>query len=112
MYRHDSLDTQHMLHCIVNRVVKFWSSINHHSTNPTRTPHLLSWTPLPLNWIKINTDGSIMGNLGPAGCGGLLRDSQGQWIIGFIRNIGDTTALAVELWAIRHGLSIAINFQL
>ncbi|GLT93612.1 hypothetical protein SLE2022_113960 [Rubroshorea leprosula] len=112
MYRQDSLNTQHLLHCSVNKIVEFWSSINHLSANSTRIPRLFSWTPPPPNWIKINTDGSVMGNPGPAGCGGILRDSQGQWIMGFIRNIGDTTVLAAELWAIRDGLSIAVNLQL
>ncbi|GKV43678.1 hypothetical protein SLEP1_g50939 [Rubroshorea leprosula] len=46
------------------------------------------------------------------GCGGLIRDSQGQWVVGFMRNIGHTTSLAAELWVIRDGLSMANYLQI
>ncbi|GLT74599.1 hypothetical protein SLA2020_463870 [Shorea laevis] len=111
MYRQDSLDTQHLLHYSVNKIVEYWSSINHQSANSTRIPRLLGWNPPPPNWIKINTDGFVMGDPGPAGYGGLLRESQGQWTMGFIKNIGDTTALANELWAIRDDLIYCCQSQ-
>ncbi|GLU03917.1 hypothetical protein SLE2022_210880 [Rubroshorea leprosula] len=56
-------------------------------------------------------DGSVVGNSGLGSCGGLLLDSRGQWVRGYTRNIGFTTALAVELWAIRDGLQMAFNLQ-
>ena len=58
----------------------------------------------------MNTDGSGQGNLGFVGGGGVLRDSQGNWINGFSMHIGFVTNNAAELWAIRQGLLIAWEF--
>ncbi|GLU09907.1 hypothetical protein SLE2022_267420 [Rubroshorea leprosula] len=70
---------------------------------------MTGWDPPPLNWLKLNTNGSVTSNPNNAGCGGLFRDNQGHWIMGFIRNIGYTTTLTTELYAIRDGLNIAVN---
>ena len=49
-----------------------------------------------------------MGNPGRASEGGLIRDSNGRWISGFTRNIGVTSSVEAELWALRDGLSLCI----
>ena len=36
------------------------------------------WTPPPCGVLKINTDGSSRGNLGPVGIGGVVRCSSGD----------------------------------
>ena len=59
--------------------------------------------------MKLNTDGSSLGNLGLVGGGGLIRDENGDWIVGFARNIGITTSFQAELWAIRDGLSLCVD---
>ncbi|XP_030939536.1 uncharacterized protein LOC115964342 [Quercus lobata] len=33
-----------------------------------------------MGWKKLNTDGSVLGRLGQAGCGGVVRDDNGSWI--------------------------------
>ena len=38
-------------------------------------------------WVKINTDGASKGNPGDAGCGGLIRDEEGRWLVGFTKHI-------------------------
>ena len=57
----------------------------------------------------MNTDGSSLGNPGPAGGGGVIRDEEGAWIVGFARNIGITSSYLAELWASRDGLVLCIN---
>ncbi|PKI11377.1 hypothetical protein CRG98_049539 [Punica granatum] len=42
-----------------------------------------------------------------AGPGGLIRDDNGQWILGFARNIGYGTAAVAELWGVLTGLEQA-----
>ncbi|GLT63476.1 hypothetical protein SLA2020_360390 [Shorea laevis] len=69
----------------------------------------VGWSPPPSGFVKLNSDGSALGNPGMAGAGGLLRDHFGRWIVGFSRNIGWTTSIAAELWAIRDGLEVAIS---
>ncbi|KAF7827592.1 reverse transcriptase [Senna tora] len=59
--------------------------------------------------LKLNTDGSSLGNPGPAGFGGLFRDENGRWICGFSSHLGNRTNMFAELSAIKHGLNIAIN---
>ncbi|KAK5847067.1 hypothetical protein PVK06_003369 [Gossypium arboreum] len=39
--------------------------------------------------------------------GDILRDSHGNWLVGFCRFIGRGSTLTIELWAILHGLKIA-----
>ncbi|GLT48565.1 hypothetical protein SLA2020_221830 [Shorea laevis] len=43
--------------------------------------------------------------------GGLFCDSHGMWILGYTWNIGYTTALVTELWAIGDGLQTATNLH-
>lgn len=45
-------------------------------------PNFISvkWNAPPEGWIKINTDGSSIGNPGKAGCGSILRNDQGIFI--------------------------------
>ncbi|PNX70361.1 hypothetical protein L195_g057316 [Trifolium pratense] len=41
-----------------------------------------------------------------AGCGGLLRNSDGQWLGGFSRNLGRCSAYLAELWGFYHGFCL------
>uniref|UniRef100_A0A2N9IHI9 Reverse transcriptase domain-containing protein n=1 Tax=Fagus sylvatica TaxID=28930 RepID=A0A2N9IHI9_FAGSY len=68
---------------------------------------LVNWKPPPPNFFKLNTDGSVTGNPGPAGAGGIIRDHTGNWVKGFSRKIGNTNSLAAELWGLRDGLVLA-----
>ena len=61
----------------------------------------------PDPYIKLNTDGSAIGNLGLAGAGGLLRDGLGEWISGFSLHLGLASNNMAELAALRQGLIIA-----
>ncbi|GLT73840.1 hypothetical protein SLA2020_456720 [Shorea laevis] len=63
----------------------------------------------PYNYVKLNTDGSSLGNPGLARAGGVFRDHVGNWILGYSRNVLFTTSLSVELWALRDGLILATN---
>ena len=51
----------------------------------------------------------MLGNPGRAGGGGLIRNSDGVWIRGYSRSIGYTTSVMTELWALRDGLTLAIQ---
>ena len=53
-----------------------------------------------------------MGNPGRASGGGLTRDSNGVWIKGFTHNIGTSSSVEVELWALRDGLSLCISLNI
>jgi len=58
------------------------------------------WEPPEGGWIVLNTDGVAQGNLGPAGAGGVLRGSQGEWIVGFSEHLGHCSSVRAELRAV------------
>ena len=53
-----------------------------------------------------------MDNPGRAGGGGIIRNSNSEWVAGYARAIGCTTNVAAKLWALRDGLNICINLNL
>ncbi|KAL0016315.1 hypothetical protein SO802_003384 [Lithocarpus litseifolius] len=70
------------------------------------------WLPPSLNWFKVNSDGSSMGNPGLAGGGVLIRNQDGEWVKGYARSIGCATSVAAELWALRDGIRLCISLKL
>lgn len=67
----------------------------------------VAWEKPPTGWIKLNSDGSALGNPGKAGGGVLIRDHQGNWVRGYARSLDNTSNSIAELWALRDGLDIA-----
>ncbi|KAF7825111.1 serine/threonine-protein phosphatase 7 long form-like protein [Senna tora] len=59
-------------------------------------PSIVRWGPPPVDWFKLNTDGTIYGNPSIAGSGGILRDHKGDWSGGFASYIGSCSALDAE----------------
>ena len=72
----------------------------------------VSWCFPPPSWFKFNSDGSSLGNSGKAGGGGLIRNDKGDWLKGYARNVGYSTSVVVELWALRDGLRLCIALKL
>ncbi|KAL9288897.1 putative ribonuclease H domain, reverse transcriptase zinc-binding domain-containing protein [Arabidopsis thaliana] len=67
----------------------------------------IKWTLPSTGWFKLNTDGASRGNPGLATAGGVVRDGEGQWCVGFVLNIGICSAPLAELWGVYYGLHIA-----
>ncbi|KAG8486162.1 hypothetical protein CXB51_019593 [Gossypium anomalum] len=51
-------------------------------------------------WICIRFDGAVKVNTGFASTGGVLRDQNGDWILGFNRRVGICSVYEVKLWGI------------
>lgn len=68
----------------------------------------IKWIPPPAGWIKLNSDGSVDAR-DRAGAGGLLRGEDGNWILGYGRNLGKANSLVAGLWGLRDGLILAKN---
>jgi hypothetical protein len=49
------------------------------------------------NWVRLNNDGSSKDSV-KAGCGGLIRGSDSEWLYGFSKFISNCSAYVVELW--------------
>ncbi|KAF7804181.1 ribonuclease H [Senna tora] len=65
------------------------------------------WLKPKLGWVKVNTDGAVCRNGNIAGCGGLIRDHQGNWLKGFIKNVGISSPEGAEAWGILCVLNLA-----
>ena len=72
----------------------------------------MRWISPPVQWVKLNSDGSSMGNPGRVGGGGIIRNVEGKWIKGYARAIGNTNSVAVELWALRDGIQLCLELNL
>ncbi|XP_026415838.1 uncharacterized protein LOC113311208 [Papaver somniferum] len=63
--------------------------------------------PPPPNWIKINTDGAVKGNPGPAGTGCVCRDNTGKIILIIAAPLGIASAIVAETWGLLMAARIA-----
>ena len=70
---------------------------------------MVSWKKADAGWVKLNMDGSFLGNLGASGFGGLIYDQNGTWICGYARKVGNATSVVAELWGLKAGLSIVVS---
>ena len=97
---------------IMNQVLEFIYCV-HSPRNPVRKLNRgIRWERPPLGWMKLNTDGSWLGGADRAGCGGIVRDDQGEWVAGFSRHIGSTNSFTAELWGLREGLLLCCNLNI
>ncbi|KAF7805325.1 putative ribonuclease H protein At1g65750 family [Senna tora] len=72
----------------------------------------MSWQPPQEGWYKINCDGSYWYNSDDISCGGVIRNSRGEWITGFSKKLGKGSVFQVELWGALLGLRTAWELQL
>ncbi|KAF7801395.1 putative reverse transcriptase [Senna tora] len=72
----------------------------------------MSWQPPQEGWYKINCDGSYWYNSDDISCGGVIRNSHGEWITGFSKKLGKGSVFQAELWGALLGLRTAWELQL
>lgn len=78
------------------------------ATDPP-THRLTRWfSPSPGN-LKLNTDGSWFETRGKAGFGGLFRNDQGEWKLGYYGKMAARSSLETEIWSIYRGLTIILE---
>ncbi|XP_042518589.1 ABC transporter C family member 3-like [Macadamia integrifolia] len=76
--------------------------------------HILEvyWCKPPINWIKLNFDGSSLGNPGHAGAGGIFRDHLGKVICSYKKYMGVTGVLEAEVEGLMEGLMRAKDMDI
>ncbi|KAL0013744.1 hypothetical protein SO802_000813 [Lithocarpus litseifolius] len=77
-----------------------------------KTSKRIRWKKPPIGWKKLNTDGSVIGYMEWAECGGVFRDEHGNWVTGFTRHVGVTNSFAAELWGLRDGLMLCCSLNI
>lgn len=69
------------------------------------------WDKPPEGWVKQNVDGALRSDL-LGSCGGVLRDADGVWKLGFSRNLGDVSypnVFLIELLAVQIAMNLVIS---
>ncbi|KAL4275519.1 Putative ribonuclease H protein [Arachis hypogaea] len=66
-----------------------------------------TWKAPPIGWTKLNTDGLVEEEEGKADYGGIIRTYKGEWIGGFLANLGRYSVYQSKVRAILHGLTTA-----
>lgn len=74
--------------------------------NPNR---LTPWCPPIADNLKLNTDGCWYDRNRNAGFGGLVRNDQGEWQIGYYGKMLTSSSLETEIWSIYRGLTIILE---
>ncbi|CAI0374979.1 unnamed protein product [Linum tenue] len=77
------------------------------SATPRSQPQQVSWSKPLEGWVKLNVDGSRRSEPPSSAIGGVLRNSDGSWIVGFSNKVGHASVLESEIRALRDGLSLA-----
>ncbi|KAF1893554.1 hypothetical protein Lal_00002044 [Lupinus albus] len=70
---------------------------------------LVQWPCPRSGQVKINVDESCIHGSNSIGGGGVFRDHNGSWLIGFSTNFGRSTPILAELLAIDQGLTPTWN---
>ncbi|CAI9765398.1 unnamed protein product [Fraxinus pennsylvanica] len=74
---------------------------------------LVSWRKSTVGWVKLNVDGSCVGNPGPCGGGGVIRDHYGNLVAGLCVKYGYGSNNEAELRAVITGVELfkELGFQ-
>jgi ribonuclease HI len=75
-----------------------------------RSEVMISSKAPPMEWVRLNIDGSC-GYNDVLGCGGVLRGSDGEWLGGFSKFIGQGKLFVTELWGVFEELELARRFN-
>ncbi|KAF3649284.1 hypothetical protein FXO38_17744 [Capsicum annuum] len=92
-----------------NEAIEYNLFSNKHHHRVPKTTIYINWTPPPLNHYKLKVDGSCLGNPGRGGIGGVIRNHNGEWRLGFNQSYLYATDNQMELLAFKVGLTIAIH---
>ena len=104
----DQSRSQHsLIYFFVQAAMEFYFLTGTARQTQVRLPQIIRWHASPNLYIKINTDGSALGNPGIVGARGILRDHLGHWISGFSLHVGLAMNNMAELVVVRQGLAMA-----
>ncbi|KAG2686113.1 hypothetical protein I3760_10G162100 [Carya illinoinensis] len=65
---------------------------------------VVQWTRPPQDWVKLNIDGSSLGNPGMAGAGGVIRDAGGKLLVAYYVFLGQGSNNFAEMRSLVEGV--------
>ena len=74
-----------------------------------KEPIPVAWEKPKAGWTKLNFDGSLKSKTGKASIGGVFRDHNAEFLLGYAESIGKTTSTMAELVALRRGLELILE---
>ncbi|CAN1120866.1 Putative ribonuclease H protein At1g65750 [Linum perenne] len=95
--------------------VQLWSTswkarqLSREAPGYARQTQLIGWRLGDEGWFTLNSDGSLHTNSNSAAVGGLIRDDQGRFIVGFATKLGSCSIARAEMRGIVDGMTIAWN---
>lgn len=92
--------------------MEFTLCINRPLSNQPRVIEQIRWERPDIGWVKLNANGAASEPTKKARCGGLIKDDQGNWMVGFSRNIGQANSFMAETWALWDGLMLCLQLNL
>ncbi|KAE8724718.1 hypothetical protein F3Y22_tig00009942pilonHSYRG00148 [Hibiscus syriacus] len=101
----------HLINVVCNRSIT-WARY-HAERNKPPAPAKVSdsihthWNRPKQGRLCLNVDGAVSTQTGVGTTGGVFRDCEGSWLLGFSKTIGMAQLLQTELWAIYIGLQVA-----
>lgn len=78
-------------------------------TFPQRIPLSITWAKPLLNSFKLNTDGSFLRGSKQVGFGGVIRNSNGEWCMGYSGMCAAYAPANAELYALLKGLDLVVQ---
>ncbi|XP_071939931.1 uncharacterized protein [Coffea arabica] len=87
-----------------------WGDLSCHPSGHLRGGReLVRWQAAGRGLVLLNTDGCSKGNPGASGGGGVLRDSNGQVLVGYSAYLGVNTSLRADALALLPGLRLCVQ---
>ncbi|CAN1157728.1 Putative ribonuclease H protein At1g65750 [Linum perenne] len=101
------------------RQVKFWThlyssswkalQLSREAPGLARQAQLIGWRPAEEGWFSLNSDGSLVHNPNSAAAGGIIRDSDGRFVVAYAANLGVCSIMRAEIRGIVEGMKLAWN---
>lgn len=60
-------------------------------------------------WVLLTSDGVVERNIGQISANGVIRDSNGKWILGFNHYLGNCPPFEAELWEVLDGVLVLLE---
>uniref|UniRef100_A0A5B7ARR2 Putative Polynucleotidyl transferase n=1 Tax=Davidia involucrata TaxID=16924 RepID=A0A5B7ARR2_DAVIN len=77
--------------------------------NWRKEPIQVAWEKPEIGWTKLNFDGSCKCKTGKASIGGVFRNHNAEFLLGYAESIGRATSTIAELAALRRGLELVLE---
>lgn len=74
-----------------------------------KEPIQVAWKKPRIGWTKLNFDGSCKSISGKASIGGIIRNHNAEFMLGYAESIGQANSTIAELTSIRRGLELLLE---